>query len=443
MNPGFPHLPRRRRPTRREFLRSMTGAALALPFLESLATAGIGSGVSQPATRVLFFYAPNGVMRRAFFPSSREPGLHELELTRTLAPLANLRSKVNLLSNLDRVFQPGTDVHAQCASCFLSSAAPFSIDSSAWPLDRSLDQLIADRTSENTPFRSLELSCNSHKDNRESMYFDNISWFGTGHAAPSLRDPHQVYRRLFGTGERKASRDITDLVLEDARELRQQLGAADADRLDEYFDALRAIERQLDKLEAGKNAMPATDLPQPEPGCAELLPRSEYLRLMADLMVLALRTNLTHVGTFMAAPERWGTPFLYDGVSDKPLNHHAMSHDPAVHGKTLEQVDLFYMRAFAYILEKLDAVEEADGRTLLDHSIVTYGSGLKNGHTHLYDRLPIVTAGSAGGRIRTGTHLVSPAGTPLANLWLTYARLMGVPGDRFADSTGELSSIRT
>jgi hypothetical protein len=417
---------------------------MALPFLEGLAgasAAASGAAASGGATRVAFFYVPIGVVRSAFFPTPGKPGSKPLELTPTLAPLANVKDKVNLITNLDRVFQQGTDVHAQCASCFLSSAAPYTLEESAWPLDRTLDQLIADRTAPRTPFRSLELSCNSHKDNLESMYFDNISWYGTGHVAPSIRDPRTVYRRLFGTANLKTNRDITDLVLEDARAMKKQLGYADTQKFDEYFEAVRTIETQMDKLERMKAEAPPVTITEPGEAAADHLPRGRYVRLMGDLMVLALQTNLTHVASLMVAPERWNTPYMYEGVFDKPVSHHKMSHNQRVYAEDIKKIDLFNMRQFAYILEKMDAIEEANGSTLLDNTVVTYGSGLADGSTHLYDRLPIITAGSAGGRIATGRHLECDKGTPLANLWLSYARMMGVGGDRFADSTGELKGL--
>lgn len=434
-------MPRRSSLNRRTFLRSATGAAMALPYLEGLAAAASRPALDPP-TRIAFFYVPNGVIRRTFFPpgmKDRVPGEEKLRLTPTLAPLKGLAGKVNLLSNLDRVFQPGPDVHAQCASCFLSSAAPFTLPGSAWPLDRTLDQLIADRTAPHTPFRSLELSCNSHKDNRESMYFDNISWFGTGHVAPSLRDPRKVYRRLFGTGQHEQSLDITDLVLEDAAEMTRQLGRADKDKFEEYFESVRSIEKQIEKLEAAQAGMEPISMAEPEANGEDTLPRGKYIRLMGDLMVLALQTRLTQVATLMVAPERWNTPYTYEGVFEKPKSHHTMSHDPDQFGAGLEKIDLFNMRQFAHILRRMDSIEESNGKTLLDNSLITYGAGLSDGASHRYDRLPILTAGSAGGRIQTGRHLHHPDATPLANLWLSQARLMGLPLDRFADSTGELA----
>ena len=205
----------------------------------------------------------------------------------------------------------------------MSSAAPFSIKSSAWPLGRSLDHIVADEIGDATPFRTLEFSCNSHRDNRESIYFDNISWYGTGHVAPSIRDPRKAYRRLFGTQEIQDYRSITDLVLDDARSLQRELGSADRQKFAEYFDSIRTIEQQMGKLERMKDELTQVSMDEPPEA---YLPRGEYIRLMGDLMVVALQTGLTRVATFMVGPERWDTPFMFEGLFDQPMSHHQMSH---------------------------------------------------------------------------------------------------------------------
>ena len=248
--------------TRRGFLRGVGGAALALPWLESHGQAA-EAGAEQ---RIAFYYVPIGVVRRGFFPGEEDAAIPRftgdlkevprkrklpvgslpLELTPTLEPLKKVKQKVTLITGMDRTFQQGTDVHAQCASCYLSSAAPFTVEQSAWPLDRTLDHVIADHIGRETPFRTLEFSCNSHRDNKESIYFDNISWYGTGHVAPSIRDPRKMYERLFGVKESKAFRNVTDLVLEDARSLAGELSVSDRHKFDEYFTSLRSIERQMD-----------------------------------------------------------------------------------------------------------------------------------------------------------------------------------------------------
>ena len=445
--------------SRRSFLRGAGGAALALPWLESLATAAPRSTSPQqkPPRRLAFFYVPIGVVRRGFFPgelnaefpafnvdltanskSTTTVGSHAIKLAPTLEPLERIKHKVSLVTGLDRTFQNGTDVHAQCASCFLSSAAPFTIETSAWPLDRTLDHIVADGIGHATPFRSIELSCNSHRDNVESMYFDNISWYGTGHVAPSIRDPRKAYRRFFGTQEVQEFRNITDLVLEDARVLRRDLGYADREKFAEYFESIRTIEEQMDKLERMKGELEEVSITEPPEAN---LPRGAYIRLMGDLMVVALQTGLTHVATLMVAPERWNTPFMFEGLFDKPMSHHLMSHKQAQFGEELLKVDRFHMEQFAYLLERMDGIQEADGSTLLDNTIFTYGSGLGDGATHQYTDLPIIVAGTGAGTLKVNQHLHCADGTPLANLWLTQARVMGVELDRFADSDGIVSQL--
>lgn len=445
-----------RNTSRRSFLRGAGGAVLSLPWLESVASAARGAK-RRPPLRLGFFYVPIGVVRRGFFPGERHAGLpafngdlsaitetktavgsHPIEFTPTLEPLEPVRDKVALVTGLDRTFQIGTDVHAQCASCFLSSAAPFTVSSSAWPLERTLDHLVADHVGLRTPFRTLELSCNSHRDNLESIYFDNISWYGTGHVAPSIRSPRRAYRRLFGTQEVRELRNITDLVLEDARSLQRELGHADRRKFAEYFDSIRTIEEQMDKLERLKGELGSVRLDEPPEAH---MPRGAYIRIMGDLMVVAFQTGLTRVATLMIGPERWNTPFMFEGLFEKPVSHHLMSHEQTQYGDQVMAIDRFNMEQFAYIVQRMDGIQEADGSTLLDNSILTYGSGLGDGATHQYNDLPIVVAGSGGGALEVGRHLHCPDGTPLANLWLTHARVMGVELDRFAESTGTVTQL--
>ena len=443
--------------TRRSLLRGAAGATVVLPWLESLAEAD----ASQPPRRLAIFYVPIGVVRRGFFPREENApipgfritqagisrdfelplGVRRLEqLTPTQQPLEQVKDKVTLITGMDRRFKPGTDVHAQCASCFLSSAAISDTLDSVYPLNRTLDHVVADHVGDSTPFRTLELSCNSHQDNKESIYFDNISWYKTGHVAPTLRDPRIVYRRLFGTQEHQAFRNVTDLVLEDARFMQRRLGATDRQKFIEYFDGIRTIEQQMDRLEKMKSKL--AKVPLKEPADAHL-PRGAYIRLMGDLMIAALQTGLTHVATLMIGPERWNTPFLYESLSDKPLSHHGMSHDQKDYLKELLQIDRFHMEQFAYLVERMDGIQESDGTSLLDNTIFTYGSGLGDGARHQCTELPIIVAGSGGGMLRTGQHLHCAKGTPLANLWLTHARIMGQNLKQFADSIAVVQELLT
>lgn len=420
--------------SRRSFLYGAGGAAMSLPWLNLTHAAG-PNPVAAPL-RMAFYYVPIGVVRRAFFPA---PGETEYRLTPTLKPLEKVKQKTNLITGLDREIQSGTDVHAQCGSCFLTSAAPNEVKGSAYPQSRTLDHILADQIGGQTPFRTLELSCNSHKDNRESIYFDNISWYRTGQIAPSLRNPRQVYRRLFGTSRLKTYRDITDLVLEDARSFRRQLGAEDRRKFNEYFESVRSIEKQVDKIEKKKKLIARIEMVEPKD---VPLPRRAYIRLMGDLMIVALQNNLTRVATMMVGPERWDTPTMYEGVFDKPRSHHQLSHAQGRERvrRDLERIDRFHVEQFAYLVEKMESIKEGE-RSLLDNTVFTYGSGLGDGKTHQYNKLPIITAGSGGGSFKTGRLIRCKDGTPLANLWLSYTRLVGMQRNRFADSTGELKEL--
>ncbi|HCS52918.1 DUF1552 domain-containing protein [Rubinisphaera sp.] len=445
-----------RRTTRRNFLRGMSGAALSLPWMESLCSAAPSKPVAQ---RMAHFYVPIGVVRRGFFPGEAEDIIPKgnlgnvmtslgkqdpnfsvkplTELTPTMQPLDGFQQKINLITGMDRTFQQGTDVHAQCASCYLSSAEPYTIKGTAWPLNRTLDHLVADQIGTQTPFPTLEFSCNSHRDNKESIYFDNISWYGTGHLAPSIRDPRKMYRRLFSTQEIDQYRDITDLVLEDAHAMRKQLGTSDREKFSEYFESIRTIELQMDRLEKMKAELSLVKLDEPPEA---YLPRGEYIRLMGDLMVVALQTGLTNVTTFMVGPERWDTPYKFESLFDTPRSHHQMSHNQTKMINDLLKVDRFHMEQYVYLLKRMDSIQESDGTTLLDNTLFTYGSGLGDGSTHQYNDLPIIVAGG-GKRVYSGQHINMPEGTPLANLWLTQAQLLGLPMKRFADSTGPIGSL--
>ena len=441
--------------TRRGFLRGLSGSVLALPWLESLAPAHL---TKAQQLRMAHFYVPIGVVRRGFFPGEAdhvipkgnlgnvmkslgkqnpEFSVQQLtDLTPTIQPLAPLKDKVTLITGMDRTFQQGTDVHAQCASCYLSSAKPYTVKGTAWPLDRTLDHLVADEIGKATPFPTLEFGCNSHKDNKESIYFDNISWYGTGHLAPSIRNPREMYHRLFSTANTDQFRDVTSLVLEDARDLKKQLATNDRQKLSEYFEAIRAIERQMDRLEAMKSELTSVTLDEPT---AAYIPRGEYIRLMGELMIVALQSGLTNVATFMVGPERWDTPFLYESLFDKPRSHHQMSHNQTREIDNLLKVDRFHMEQFTYLARRMNQITEADGSTLLDNTLFTYGSGLGDGSTHQYNDLPIVVAGG-GQRVKGGLHINMPEGTPLANLWLSQARTLGLSWDEFADSTGTIDA---
>ncbi|MDA7662222.1 DUF1552 domain-containing protein [Verrucomicrobia bacterium] len=404
--------------SRRRFIQGIGGATLTLPWLESLNGA---SAVKPMPRRMAHFYVPIGVVRRGFFPGEsdhiipkgnlgnvmaslgkQDPHFSVKpldELTPTMRPLDSVKDKINLITGLDRTFQIGTDVHAQCASCYLSSAMPYSIKKSAWPLDRTLDHIVADSIGTETPFPTLEFSCNTHRDNKESIYFDNISWYGTGHLAPSIRSPQKMYQRLFSNSETNRFREVTDLVLEDAQSLSKKLAYADQQKFQEFFDSIRTIEKQMGRLQKMQSELAQVEMEKPTEA---YLPRGEFIRLMGDLMVVALQTGLTRVATFMVGPERWDTPYMFDGLFDKPRSHHGMSHNQTKMIDDLLRVDQFHMEQFAYLIQRMDGIQESNGTSLLDNTLFTYGSGLGDGSTHQYNDLPIIVAGSGGWKVQNG-----------------------------------------
>ena len=418
---------------RRKFLLGAGGSIMALPWLEMYAEEAATKKLKEPSLRFASFYSPMGFVRDHFFPGK---GTQDFLAMPTLSPLKNVGGKVTLITGLSRVNVRGIDVHNQCSSCYLSSADPHGELKSPYPMDRTLDHLIADKVSERTPIRSLELNCNTFKDLKESIYLDNISWYGPEHVATSLKDPRQVYQRLFKTG--KSDKDITDLILKDAANFEKNLSRHDKDKLDEYFTSVREIEKQIEKLSSYYATHERADMKEPD---ETPMTRGEYIRMMGKLLVLAFQGDLTHVATFMLAPERWGTPQRFHELNFTK-SHHGLTHSQGREDikKILAQVDRFYVELFAEVLEQLDAIKEGEG-TLLDHSMITLGSGLGDGKDHTMDELPIIVAGSANGRIKTGRILNCPEKTPLANLWLSQAQLMGTGMEQFADSTGPLKGL--
>lgn len=422
---------------RRTVLRG-AGAALALPLLDIMQNGTAAEQTQHVPRRAAFFYIPNGVVQAAWNPVNTGS---DFTLSPTMAPLAPIRSKLLVLSNLDRIKVPGTDGHAQASTCWLSSAAPDELSPAGYPLKRTIDQIIADHTGPQTAFRSLELSCNPYEDNRESVYFDNISWYGHGHVAKSLRDPGQVFNRLFRVQEHTTSSSILDVVLGDAKSLRPRLGRLDRQKLDEYTQSVRTVEQQIQRVRARQTDLTKLNVKAPlKPWQA--MTREEFIQVMGDLMILALRTDLTRVATLMTGPERWGSPLKVEGWFEKPIQHHSWTHNQGQEHvrQDLEKLDRFHVEQFVSLVKKMDAIPEGQG-TLLDSLIFTLGSGLSSGELHVYTNLPTVIAGTAGGMLRTGQHVRYAEGTPVANLWLSMAQLFGDLRQSLGDSTGVLKEV--
>jgi hypothetical protein len=422
--------------SRRKVLRG-AGATLALPLLEAMQvrSSAKNSKAIKPPVRAGFFYIPNGVVQTAWHPKNEGS---DYELSATLEPIRPIKDEVTLFTKLDRVKVAGTDGHAQAGACWLSSAAPDELSPAGYPLKKTIDQIMAQHTGQITAFRSLELSCNPYEDNRESVYFDNISWYGHGHVARSLRDPQKVFNRLFGVKEHVESGSVLDLVLDDAKSLNRNLGKTDKGKLGEYMDSVRTVEQQIERVTKRQDDINKLNLAPPiKPWQA--MTRDEFIQVMGDLMILAFRTDLTRVSTIMSSPERWGSPLKVQGLFEKPVDHHGLTHGQGnqhVRSK-LEALDHFHIQQFTSLVMKMKDVEEGEG-TLLDSMMFTLGSGISDGSLHIYTDLPTLVAGRAGGAIKPGNHIKSSVGTPIANLWLSMINAMGIKMDKLGDSTAKL-----
>ncbi|MGB0742618.1 MAG: DUF1552 domain-containing protein, partial [Planctomycetaceae bacterium] len=220
--------------------------------------------------------------------------------------------------------------------------------------------------------------------------------------------------------------------------LTRQLAHEDRGQLDEFMDMIRDIERRISRMD---ELLKSVDVRVPK---NEVLPRGEYIRLQMDLMLVALQMGLTNVCTFMIGPERWDATLMYEGVFDKPVQHHNMTHNQKGDGwKELQKIDIFHMEQYAWLIRRMKEIRDVDGSSLLDNSIVAYGAGLGDGATHQYYDLPMMVAGGAQGQVRQGRTIRLQPGTLNSNLWLTFAQLMGLQMDSFADSTGLVSDLWT
>ena len=451
--------------TRRKFLKA-SGATVALPFLHSVpeAMAAAKKG-GKPDKKLVIMYIPNGIVRRCFFPGEEEgalpgfvggfnadktknqkrkqnkPGIYPLELTSTMQPLADHIKDVTLITGLDRTFKNGQDVHAQGASCYLTSLSPVQAAEQGikHPNGRSLDQVIGDKVGHKTVLNTLEIGCNGFRAPKEPIEFDNISWYGPGKIAPSIRNPRKLYDRLFSKDSFRAHvADISDLVLADAKSLSRKLSSEDRATMDEFMTLVRNIEVRMAKLE---KLLADADVTVPK---EEILPRGKYIRLQADLMLLAFQMGITNICTFMIGPERWDATLMYEGVFDKPVQHHNMTHNQRGKGYLeLAKIDLFHMQQYAYVIKRMKEIKESDGSTMLDNSLVTYGAALGDGATHQFYDLPMVVAGRGQGQIKQGRFIKAKSGTLNSNLWLTLANLMGLEIKSYADSHGVMSDLWT
>jgi hypothetical protein len=434
--------------TRRRFLRGAQGM-LALPWLPTLAAASARRAVAPPL-RNAFIYFPNGVWEKEWTP---EQVGADYTLSPSLEPLQDVRAKVLVLSGLDKKHSHGGDGHYAKTANFLTGmpvAKTTGKDISSGGI--SVDQLLAQHLAGQTPLPSLELGTEPVISGVDSnvgytrLYGSHISWQTPTRPVAKEINPRIVYERLFGrkitedSQRAESYRNLLDYVLEDAAQVRKQLGRDDQFKLDEYLDAVRAVEQQI---EFATRPRPGTWEPEIEPEVIAAqrpgIPGDfrQHINLMLDLMVLAFRTDSTRVCSLMFANDVSGRNFSFlDGVNN---SHHELSHHEhqAEKIRQYQLINRWHVEVFARFLQRMDDVREGDG-TLLDHSLIMFGSSMSDGNRHDPDNLPVLLAGGGCGSLHSGRHLSWAGHAPLCNLYLSILRRNGLDLERFGDSEEEL-----
>jgi hypothetical protein len=435
---------------------------MALPLLEAMSplsrtvSAGVAAaGAGAPPIRMGFIFIPNGVNVEAWFP--REEG-GRFELAPTMKSLAPVRDDILVIGGLThdkgRANGDGPGDHARGASVFLTGYQPVKTSGADIRVGISVDQVAAHAVGKETRFPSLELGCDEGRNSGDCdsgyscAYSNNISWASPTSPMAKETDPRRVFDRLFSNGEareaaevaarRQRRQSILDFVLDDARRLHGRLGRIDQRKVDEYLTSVREIEARV--AAAAGPAAGRVGEPEGLPGEAgHRLSFGEHLRLMSDLIVLAFQADVTRIVTFMYARDGSNRSYGEAGVTD---GHHDISHhqrNPEKLAK-IQKIDSFHTAQFAYLLERLKSVDEGES-TILDSSMILFGSGLSDGNRHNHENLPLVLAGRAGGTIDTGRHLRYEHETPVSNLFLSMLDRMGVPADTFGDGTGRLPHL--
>ncbi len=455
--------------SRRTLLKG-AGATLALPWLESLSAEAEAQGkaaLSKPPIRFAALYFPNGVNPKAWTPGGAG---REFTLSPILEPLTNVKDELLVFSELmNKNSLEGDGHYVKVAPMLCGTAITKTTGSNLRSGGISLDQLIAQHNGLMTPLPSLELSIEpptTYVDTNvgfTALYGSHISWSTPTTPVSREIDPQLAFDRLFRrTGRPNASSaldaSILDAVNEEAKSLRKRVSAADGRKLDEYFDAVRSVEARIafdarhrrnevmdDRLARAEieklNARIKSVYGNPGKVLNRTVDHTAQTQIMMDLIALAFWTDSTRVATFMFGNEVSGKNFSFlPGVAG---SHHEISH----HENKAEKLEMYtrinrwHTAQYAYLLERLKSIREGDG-TLLDHSMILFAGGMKDGNAHDPHNLPIVLAGKAGGTLSTGRHVVSAQNTPLCSLYLGMLNRAGVPTVHFGDSSEELKGLR-
>lgn len=435
--------------SRRTVLRGL-GASVSLPLLDAMIPAGtaLAQTAAAPSPKLGFFYFPHGAIMDKWTPAAAGA---DFELTPILRPLAAFRDRMTIVSNLRNKAAEGAGVHATSPGTWLSCASPFSVDENDPNYGISADQIAAQHIGRNTPFPSLEL-CTEVKASSAGACDPNlgcglgstISFRTRTQPLPMEHNPRKLFFRMFGQGDTADERDsilnqkfsLLDLVSESANSLTGRLGHADQVRMEEYLDSVRDVERQVQKLgEQDFTGVEIPDAPLGVPGNWE-----QHINMMFDLIALAYEAELTRVASMMLSAEISMLTYNQVGISDA---YHPLSHHRYVPAK-MDQcavIQTYHSKIFARFLDRLDNTPDGDG-SILDHSILLFGSNMSDSNAHNANPLPSAIFGGGYGRLKGGQHLSYPADTPHANLVLTILERAGIPGvEKLGNSTGVFSEV--
>jgi hypothetical protein len=439
---------------RRTFLRGL-GASIALPLLDSMVPAltPVRLTAAAPVRRLGIFYVPNGMAMKYWNPTTDGPAF---DLPRTLEPLAPFRDQLTVLSGLaSRCAYPrpgeGGGDHARSAATFLTGVHIKRTSAADVQSGVSADQIAAQEFGKETQLASLELALESVEllgacdGTYACAYSNTIAWRTPTTPLPMENDPRAVFERMFGTAVStdpaarmariRRDRSILDSVTEKISRLQSNLGTGDRTKLTEYLEAVRDVERRIQKAEQDSHKdVLVVDQPAGIPQDF-----AEHAKVMMDLLALAYQSDLTRVSTFMIGREVSGRAYPEIGIAE---SHHPVSHheNDLMKLDRLGQINRHHMKQFAGFVEKLKSTPEGDG-TLLDRSLLVYGAGISDSNTHFHDNLPILLMGGAAGGLKGGRHIRYTGEVPLTNLWLTVLDKMQVRTDKIGDSTGRVQHL--
>mgnify|MGYP001357559653 FL=1 len=437
------HLPRR------IFLQGV-GATIALPYLDAMTPAF--AAAEKPVTRAAFVYTANGIIMNDWTPA--ETGSN-FAFSKTLKPIETFRDQTVVVSGLahrnGEALGDGPGDHARAGASWLTGAHPKKTQGADIRNGQSIDQLLAQQIGQTTPLPSLEIGLQDVRmvggcDSGYSCAYSNtISWSSPTTPLPYETNPRRVFERLFGDGDTtdpearaiqlRQNRSLLDFVLQDTQRLAPKLGASDRSKLSDYLDSVREVERRIQNVEQREGAaLPTLDRPEGIPPSFE-----DHVKIMSDLIAIAFQADLTRVVTFMYSREGGNRAYPSIGVPDA---HHGLSHhqnDP-VRKARLQQIDQYHVEMFSYLLGKLRDSQDDTG-SLLDNSLVLFGSSLSDSNAHLHDNLPTVLVGGGSGKLKGGKHLRVPDGSPMTNMLLSIADGLDVPLEEFGDSTGHLPGL--